>query len=217
MKYLKKIISITTLAICIILSCSCSSYLYENQKTNIVIENDKAENNAPSITSNDYSVNYDGFTTMKDGRYYEPEEMRIVPELSEMEGKSLAEKRYYIGKDVEKSDENRISNVSVEFVPHEYTKDESLLLQDSITASINSQVEKMGEKAEISISGTNTEKGYDLFVYIITMPDMEARMYYILGDKKVCLVNASAYTDNSPEIIFDSALDIVNSFTWSCD
>ena len=217
MKYLKKIIFITISVICFVVFCSCSHYLYKNErlKEDVDIGADNMENKMTTAESNSYSVDNDGFTTMEDGRYFEPAEIRIAPELSEMEGKSLAEKRYYIDKDVEKSDGNRVSNISVEIVPHEYTQDESLLLRDSITASINSQIEKMDEKAEVSISGTDTEKGYDLFVYIITLPDMEARMYYILGDKKVCLVNASAYTDNNPEIIFDSALDIVNSLTWS--
>ncbi|GHU61085.1 hypothetical protein AGMMS49983_00160 [Clostridia bacterium] len=179
-----------------------------------------AERNEP-ISSGEadaqYNVDDDGFTNFGFGSYKEANGWIFEPKYAEMEGRTPAEKRYYIMDGVTPT-QRYASNISIEVGSNRYSPEEHLRFRDGILSSLGAQTR--GAEVTIGASGSNTSNGYVLYEFSIDMEDADGpdtTQYYVVGDQKYFLIIATDFHD--PGVSLESikkALDeIANSFVWN--
>ena len=70
-----------------------------------------------------------------------------------------------------------------------------------------------GVDAELTGSGTFTAQEDILYIFTIREKDVVTRQYYIVGDRRYCLIHLTNFTGS--EYADDAAQAMADSFVWN--
>ena len=123
---------------------------------------------------------------------------------------SRDEKYVYVKKGTDNKDE--FNNFVVGSGESDYSEEEYEQFEKAILQQLSS---KIGQLDNATLKGTagTTDQGYTLLTFAITESNgTVTTQYYIIGEKKYCLIQETNY-DKSEECD-DATMEAVNSFTW---
>lgn len=141
--------------------------------------------------------------------YTVPEEYVVAEE------KSSPEKVFYINKDddTNRDDDDSIpDNISIEVGTNSYAKDDHESFRQAIVRQLAMQAEG---SAQIQGSGSTSDQGEILYTFVLEGDDCITTQYYLVGDKRYCLVHETNFTGNAD--VDDAAESIANSFRWKSE
>ena len=123
---------------------------------------------------------------------------------------SRDEKYVYVKKGTDNKDE--FNNFVVGSGESDYSEEEYEQFEKAILQQLSS---KIGQLDNATLKGTagTTDQGYTLLTFAITESNgTVTTQYYIIGEKKYCLIQETNY-DKSEECD-DATMEAVSSFTW---
>ena len=133
----------------------------------------------------------------------------IVPEgWVKLEQYSREDKVFYAEKGHE--DDERPDNISVEVKRNRYSAEDHMKFQDAIVRQLTMQAGRAG--AELTGEGTFTAQEDILYIFTISEEDVVTRQFYIIGDKRYCLIHLTNFTGS--ESAEEAARAMADSFVW---
>lgn len=121
---------------------------------------------------------------------------------------SSAEKVFYVEEGHE--EDELPDNISIEVGTNRYSEEDHESFRDAILRQLYAQAS--GLDASLTGSGTFTEQDYFLYIFTISEEDVVTTQYYIVGDKRYCLVHLTNYTGS--ESTDEAARSMADSFVW---
>jgi len=101
-------------------------------------------------------------------------------------------------------------NISIETGSNQYSADEHEKFRDAIVQQLMMQLQDVS--AELTGDGTYTEQNYVVYIFTISEEDVVTKQYYIVGDKRYCLVHLTNFTGS--ESADEAAQAMADSFVW---
>lgn len=121
---------------------------------------------------------------------------------------SSADKFFYV-EDGHENDETP-DNISIEVGTNRYSEDEHEDFRDAIVRQLTMQLQ--GVRADVTGDGTHTAQDYIVYIFTISEEDVITKQYYIVGDKRYCLIHLTNFTKS--ESADEAARTMVDSFVW---
>lgn len=121
---------------------------------------------------------------------------------------STAEKIFYVEEGHEEDEQP--DNISIEAGTNRYGAEEHLEFRDAIVRQLTMQAAAAG--AELTGEGTFTEREDVLYIFTIREEDVVTVQFYIVGDKRYCLVHLTNFTGS--EGAEEAARALADSFAW---
>lgn len=122
---------------------------------------------------------------------------------------STDEKIFYV-EDGHEHD-SRPDNISINVGKNRYAADESEDFKDAIMRQLAIQIGN--SDAQLDGYGSTTDAGDVEYVFTITDDDGSVtKQYYIVGDRRFCLIQLSNYTGS--DAADDAAAEMADSFVW---
>ena len=125
-----------------------------------------------------------------------------------MEKYSTKDKVFYAQEGHE--NDKQPDNISVEAGTNRYGADEHEKFRDAIVRQLAMQMQ--GLDAELTGTGTFTARGDILYIFTISEKDVVTRQFYIVGDRRYCLIHLTNFTGS--ERADDAARAMADSFVW---
>ena len=129
----------------------------------------------------------------------------------EAEKYSLADKIFYVEEGHE--DDGQPDNISIEVGTNRYSEEDHESFREAILRQLYAQIS--GLDASLTGSGTYTEQDYVLYIFTISEEDVVTTQYYIVGDKRHCLIHLTNFTGS--ESADEAARSMADSFVWDQD
>ena len=126
-----------------------------------------------------------------------------------MEKYSTENKIFYVEEGHE--DDELPDNISIEVGTNRYNTDEHEKFRDAIVRQLTMQLQ--GVDAELTGDGTYTEQDYSVYIFTISEKDVVTKQYYIVGDKRYCLIHLTNFTGS--ESVNEAAQAMADSFVWN--
>lgn len=101
-------------------------------------------------------------------------------------------------------------NISVEIKTNRYSAEDHMKFRDAIVRQLTMQASSAG--AELTGEGTFTEQGDILYIFTISEEDVVTRQFYVVGDKRYCLIHLTNFTGS--EGADEAAQTMADSFVW---
>lgn len=101
-------------------------------------------------------------------------------------------------------------NISVEIKTNRYSTEDHMKFRDAIVRQLTMQASSAG--AELTGEGTFTEQGDILYIFTISEEDVVTRQFYVVGDKRYCLIHLTNFTGS--ESADEAAQAMADSFVW---
>lgn len=101
-------------------------------------------------------------------------------------------------------------NISIEVGTNKYSADEHEKFRDAIVQQLTMQLQ--GVDATLTGDGTYTEQDDILYIFTISEKDVVTKQYYIVGDKRYCLIHLTNFTGS--ENADAAAQAMADSFAW---
>lgn len=133
----------------------------------------------------------------------------IVPEgWVKMEQYSTEDKIFYTEEGHE--EDKQPDNISVEVKTNRYSAEDHMKFRDAIVRQLTMQAAAAG--ADLTGAGTFTDHEDVLYIFTITEEDVVTKQFYIVGDKRYCLIHLTNFTGS--ESADEAAQAMADSFTW---
>lgn len=126
----------------------------------------------------------------------------------EMEQYSTKDKIFYAEEGREK--DRQPDNISVEVKTNRYGAEDHMKFRDAIVRQLTMQASRVG--AELTGDGTHTAQGDILYIFTISEEDVVTRQFYIVGDRRYCLIHLTNFTGS--ESADEAARAMADSFVW---
>ena len=134
----------------------------------------------------------------------------IVPDgWVKMEKYSTEDKIFY-AEDGHEEDELP-DNISVEVKTNRYSAEDHMEFRDAIVRQLTMQASRVG--AELTGEGTFTDQEDVLYIFTISEEDVVTKQFYIVGDKRYCLIHLTNFTGS--ESADEAAQAMADSFVWN--
>lgn len=101
-------------------------------------------------------------------------------------------------------------NISIEVGTNKYNADEHEKFRDAIVQQLTMQLQ--GVDATLTGDGTYTKQNDILYIFTISEEDVVTKQYYIVGDKRYCLIHLTNFTGS--ENADNAAQAMADSFVW---
>ena len=135
----------------------------------------------------------------------------IVPDgWVKMEKYSTEDKIFYAEEGHE--EDELPDNISVEVKTNRYSAEDHMEFRDAIVRQLTMQASRVG--AELTGEGTFTDQEDVLYIFTISEEDVVTKQFYIVGDKRYCLIHLTNFTGS--ESADEAAQAMADSFVWDC-
>lgn len=121
---------------------------------------------------------------------------------------STEDKIFYVEEGHEEDEQP--DNISVEVGTNRYSAEEHEQFRDAIVRQLAVQAAAFG--AELTGEGTFTEQEDVLYIFTISEEDVVTKQFYIVGDKRYCLIHLTSFTGS--ESAEEAAQAMADSFVW---
>lgn len=101
-------------------------------------------------------------------------------------------------------------NISIEVGTNKYNANEHEKFRDAIVQQLTMQLQ--GVDATLTGDGTYTKQNDILYIFTISEEDVVTKQYYIVGDKRYCLIHLTNFTGS--ENADNAAQAMADSFAW---
>ena len=136
----------------------------------------------------------------------------VLDGWAEVEAHSTESKIFYAKEGTE--NDPQPDNISIEVGTDPYSVDEHEEFARAIQEQLAMQLSQMGGELTLTGSGTTTENGEIVYIFIVEESGKKvAVQYYIVGEKKYCMVYETIYTDEAE--CDRVAQEMVDSFLWA--
>ena len=133
----------------------------------------------------------------------------IVPDgWVKMEKYSTEDKIFYAEEGHE--EDELPDNISVEVKTNRYSAEDHMEFRDAIVRQLTMQASRVG--AELTGEGTFTDQEDVLYIFTISEEDVVTKQFYIVGDKRYCLIHLTNFTGS--ESADEAAQAMADSFVW---
>ena len=102
-------------------------------------------------------------------------------------------------------------NISVEVKTNRYSAEDHMEFRDAIVRQLTIQASRVG--AELTGEGTFTDQEDVLYIFTISEEDVVTKQFYIVGDKRYCLIHLTNFTGS--ESADEAAQAMADSFVWN--
>lgn len=102
-------------------------------------------------------------------------------------------------------------NISVEVKTNRYSAEDHMKFRDAILRQLTMQASIVG--AKLTGAGTFTDQEDILYIFTIGEEDMVTKQFYIVGDKRYCLIHLTNFTGS--ESTDEAARAMADSFIWN--
>ena len=102
-------------------------------------------------------------------------------------------------------------NISVEVKTNRYSAEDHMEFRDAIVRQLTMQASRVG--AELTGEGTFTDQEDVLYIFTISEEDVVTKQFYIVGDKRYCLIHLTNFTGS--ESADEAAQAMADSFVWN--
>lgn len=102
-------------------------------------------------------------------------------------------------------------NISIEVGTNRYGAEEHEKFRDAIVQQLVMQLN--GIDAELTGDGTFTAREDILYIFTISEENMVTKQFYIVGDRRYCLIQLTNFTGS--ESVDDAARAMADSFVWN--
>ena len=134
----------------------------------------------------------------------------IVPDgWVKMEKYSTEDKIFYAEEGHE--EDELPDNISVEVKTNRYSAEDHMEFRDAIVRQLTIQASRVG--AELTGEGTFTDQEDVLYIFTISEEDVVTKQFYIVGDKRYCLIHLTNFTGS--ESADEAAQAMADSFVWN--
>ncbi|MEY8403835.1 hypothetical protein AALA54_10920 [Oscillospiraceae bacterium 44-34] len=134
----------------------------------------------------------------------------IVPDgWVKMEKYSTEDKIFYAEEGHE--EDELPDNISVEVKTNRYSAEDHMEFRDAIVRQLTMQASRVG--AELTGEGTFTDQEDVLYIFTISEEDVVTKQFYIVGDKRYCLIHLTNFTGS--ESADEAAQAMADSFVWN--
>ena len=134
----------------------------------------------------------------------------IVPDgWVKMEKYSTEDKIFYAEEGHE--EDELPDNISVEVKTNRYSAEDHMEFRDAIVRQLTMQASRVG--AELTGKGTFTDQEDVLYIFTISEEDVVTKHFYIVGDKRYCLIHLTNFTGS--ESADEAAQAMADSFVWN--
>ena len=134
----------------------------------------------------------------------------IVPDgWVKMEKYSTEDKIFYAEEGHE--EDELPDNISVEVKTNRYSAEDHMEFRDAIVRQLTMQASRVG--AELTGEGTFTDQEDVLYIFTISEEDVVTKQFYIVGDKRYCLIHLTNFTGS--ESADEAAQARADSFVWN--
>ena len=133
----------------------------------------------------------------------------IVPDgWVKMEKYSTEDKIFYAEEGHE--EDELPDNISVEVKTNRYSAEDHMEFRDAIVRQLTMQASRVG--AELTGEGTFTDQEDVLYIFTISEEDVVTKQFYIVGDKRYCLIHLTNFTGS--ESADEAAQAMADSFVF---
>ena len=101
-------------------------------------------------------------------------------------------------------------NISIEVKPNRYSAEDHMKFRDAIVRQLT--IQASGAGAELTGEGTFTDQEDILYIFTISEEDVVTKQFYIVGDKRYCLIHLTNFTGS--ESADEAAQAMASSFVW---
>ena len=101
-------------------------------------------------------------------------------------------------------------NISVEVKTNRYSAEDHMKFRDAIVRQLT--IQASGAGAELTGEGTFTDQEDILYIFTISEEDVVTKQFYIVGDKRYCLIHLTNFTGS--ESADEAAQAMASSFVW---
>lgn len=102
-------------------------------------------------------------------------------------------------------------NISVEVKTNRYSAEDHMKFRDAILRQLTMQASIVG--AKLTGAGTFADQEDILYIFTIGEEDMVTKQFYIVGDKRYCLIHLTNFTGS--ESTDEAARAMADSFIWN--
>lgn len=160
--------------------------------------------------SNTSDIDHTGENTQTENETMLPGNYTVPEGWVKMDEYSSGQKIFYAAEGYNDLDETP-DNISIEVGTNRYSADEHEKFRDAIMRQLAMQLQ--GIDAELTGSGTYTEQEYILYVFTIIEEGVVTKQYYIVDDKRYCLIHLTNFSGS--EDAEEAAQAMVDSFVWN--
>ena len=108
-------------------------------------------------------------------------------------------------------EEEMPDNISIEIGTNRYSLEEHEQFRNAIVRQLSMQIS--GSDAQVTGSGSITAQDYILYIFTISEEEIVTKQYYIVDDKRYCLIHLTNFTGS--ERVDDAAKALADSFVWN--
>ena len=102
-------------------------------------------------------------------------------------------------------------NISIEIGTNRYSLEEHEQFRNAIVRQLSMQISS--SDAQVTGSGSTTAQDYILYIFTISEEEIVTKQYYIVDDKRYCLIHLTNFTGS--ERVEDAAKALADSFVWN--
>lgn len=121
---------------------------------------------------------------------------------------STKDKIFYVEEGHE--EDERPDNISIEVGTNRYSAEQHMEFRDAIVRQLTMQAAAAG--GELTGEGTFTEQEDVLYIFTISEEGAVTKQFYIVGDKRYCLIHLTSFTGS--EGGEEAARAMADSFAW---
>lgn len=117
---------------------------------------------------------------------------------------------FYVKEETEKN--NQPNNIAISEGENKFKKSEHENFKKAIMSQLNAQMNKNSD-VKIVLDGLTTKSENIVYVVKIKEKELETRFYYIVGEYRFVMVQATCFDDS--ENVYKVSERIVDSFVWN--